>query len=217
MMLRPLAALGLFLLAGACTGTRQLVDPTVRVQTEGGNELGVSTTYGLVFLGRTASSGYVEVEARFGDGPTIEASVIEPIGGGLYTAQTEILLPAVRLHLETPRAGERLLVAGRTDSSSWESFATVREDPRVWGLLLDVPGALEGRSDQVGAGVYWVNPDDEHDRRLVGLVSGTVELIDDQRSRRFLAVVGPEELWRLVTHSRDALRRRPWVYREDVL
>ena len=32
-----------------------------------------------------------------------------------------------------------------------------------------------------------------------------------------LTVVGPEQLWRLVTHRQDIDKRRPWVYREDVL
>ena len=32
-----------------------------------------------------------------------------------------------------------------------------------------------------------------------------------------LAVLGPDELWRLVTHRRDRDVRQPWVYREDIL
>jgi hypothetical protein len=32
-----------------------------------------------------------------------------------------------------------------------------------------------------------------------------------------LTVIGPEQLWRLVTHRRDHTRRKPWVYREDIL
>jgi hypothetical protein len=30
-------------------------------------------------------------------------------------------------------------------------------------------------------------------------------------------VLGPRDLWRLVTHRRDLLRRKPWVYREDIM
>lgn len=216
-MSRTLAAISLLLLASACVGTRKLTDPTVRVFTEAGSELGVSTTYGLVFLGRTATSGRVEIEARFGDGPSLESSVIEPIGGGLYTAETEIRLPAVRLRFESPRPGDRLLIAGRGDSGPWETTTTVRRDPRVFGLLVDLPPRLEGRANQVGAGVFWVNPDDENDRRLVGLAAGRVTLEDAGGARTYLAVVGPDDLWRLVTHRRDLLRRRPWIYREDVM
>jgi hypothetical protein len=216
---RPLHLLLLVLLplAVACRGTRTRTDPTVRVFTSAGSELGVSTDYGVVFLGRTARSGYVELEARYGDGPSIEASAIEPVGGQLYTAETEIRLPSVPLTFVAPRPGERLLVSGRGDDGPWSAEVTVRGDERVYGILLDVPAAIEGRGDQVGAGVYWRAPGDPHDLRLVGLVSGRVRLVQDGREREFLAVVGPEDLWRLVVHRRDHNKRRPWVYREDIL
>ncbi|MDA1265142.1 MAG: hypothetical protein O2816_08710 [Planctomycetota bacterium] len=81
------------------------------------------------------------------------------------------------------------------------------------GLLLDVPEELDVRTGQTGAGVFWVNPQDGTDRRLVGLVSGRVAL-DGQR---YLAVVGAEDLWRLVTYRRDHLQHKRRVYREDIL
>ena len=65
--------------------------------------------------------------------------------------------------------------------------------------------------------VFWVSPDDGHDRRLVGLVAGRVVLKDESGTREYLAVVGAEDLWRLVAHHRDLLERKRWVYREDVL
>ena len=216
-MPRLLAPIALLLVASSCVGSRNLTDPTLRVYTDGGAELGVSTTYGIVFLGRTATSGRVEVEAIFGDGPSIEGSVIEPIGGALFTAETEIRLPAVRLHFESPNPGDELLLAGRSDEGPWESETTVRRDPRIYGLLVDVPSRLDGRSDQVGAGLYWVNPDNKHDKRLVGLAAGKVTVQGTDGPRTYLAVVGPEHLWRLVTHRRDLLRSKPWIYREDVM
>ncbi|MCP3914124.1 MAG: hypothetical protein GY711_01045 [bacterium] len=215
---RPLA-LALLLLActaAGCQGTRKLSDPTVRITTENGRELGVSTNYGVVFLGRTARSGYIEIEAYYGDGPSIESTVIEPVGDGLYTAETEIRLPVVPLTFIDPRAGESLIIAGRNDSGPWEVTARVRKDPRVRGLLLDFPSRLEGRPDQVGAGVYLVDPEDEFERRLVGLVAGRVRLEGESGSEEYLAVHGPESLWRIVAHRRDLLKRKPPVYREDV-
>lgn len=204
------------LTASACAGTRKLVDPTLRIHTEGGWELGVSTRYGVVFLGRTATAGYVEIEAHFGDGPSIESTVIEPLGGGLYTAETEIYLPAVPLKFHNPRPGDELLVAGRTPEGRWEQAVRVRSDPRVHGLLLDVPPRVR-RADQVGAGVYWVNPRDRHDRRLMGLVTGLLQIDTDGSTVEYMAVAGPEDLWRLVTHRRDLPERKRWIYREDIL
>lgn len=201
------------LLLAACTGTRKAVDPMLRIHTSGGSELGVSTEYGVVFLGSTATSGTVNLEVWYGDGPSLEPSVIEPLGGGLYTAEPEIRLPEVRMDFRAPAPGDPLLIVGRGEASTWRAWSTVRADERVRGLLLDVPEELDVRTGQTGAGVFWVNPQDGTDRRLVGLVSGRVAL-DGQR---YLAVVGAEDLWRLVTYRRDHLQHKRRVYREDIL
>jgi hypothetical protein len=216
-MIRPALLATLALLSSACTGTRKLVDPTLRVQTDAGIELGVSTHYGIVFLGRTARSGFVEIEAHFGDGPTWESSVIEPLGGGLYTAETEIRLPSVPLKFHDPRTGEVLELRGRTDQGAWKRDVIVRSDDRVLGLLIDVPPELADAPDQVGAGLYWRNPFAPEDIRLVGLVAGRVRLEEGEGSQVFLAVEGARSLWRLVIHRRDHNKRKPTVYREDIL
>ena len=52
---------------------------------------------------------------------------------------------------------------------------------------------------------------------LVCLVSGRVQLDTRSGPREYLTVLGPRELWRLVTLRRDRTQRREWVYREDIL
>lgn len=213
----PLAIALLALLASGCWGTRTVTDPTLIIQGEEGAELGVSTEFGVVFLGHEVRSGYVEITAFYGDGPSIESTVVEPVGGGIYTAETEIRLPSVPMLFIEPRPGDLLLVRGRRGRNQWNAQLRVRSDPRVYGILLDVPAAIRGHEDQIGAGVYWYPPDDPFDLRLLGLVSGKVLLMTEQGEREYLTVVGPEHLWRLVTHRHDVDRHRPWVYREDVL
>ena len=209
-----LAALAL--LAG-CTGTRTLKHPVLEIRTAGGSELGVTTEYGVVFLGRTARSGPVHVIAWFGDGPGLEASVIEPIGGGLYTAETDIRLPAVPMSFTLPRPGQTLIVAGRSGQDAWEETVEVRSDPRVRGMLLSVPRRLRDAEDQVGAPVF-LPAKEGKERKLVGLVSGRLRLVAaDGSTREYLTAVGPEELWRLATHAREFPNKRRWVYREDIL
>ncbi|MFT5052198.1 MAG: hypothetical protein ACI8QZ_003630 [Chlamydiales bacterium] len=209
--------MGLAFCATGCAGHRNLADPTVVLQTQGGRELGVSTDYGVVFLGQTARSGYVEVQSWFGDGPSIEPSVIEPVGGGIFTAETEIRLPQVTMTFQEPAAGAKVRVLGRTVEGGWTAESTVRTDPRVYGILIDVPVELNGNPDQVGAGVYWVDPTDSYKQRLIGLVSGHITLSSSEGDSNYLTVVGPQDLWRLVTHRRDLEKRRPWVYRDDIL
>ena len=207
------------LLGTSCSGTRLLMDPTLRIDTEGGTELGVATEYGVVFLGRPASSGEVDVTAWFGDGPSVEPSVVEPVGGDLYTAETEIRLPWVQLTFQTPPPGSRVRVIGRnSDGSLWQDDIKIRSHNRVRGLLLDVPDRLRGESsDQTGAGVFIVG-EDPRDVKLLGLVSGRVRIgTRDGDMRDYLAVVGPVTLTHLVTYHRQDVHRRRWVYRDDIL
>lgn len=210
-----LAAL-LAALAASCLSSKKILDPTILVHSPDGTELGVSTEYGTVFLGRYARGGEIDLTAWFGDGPSLEASVVEPIGAGLFTAETEIALPAVHLAYHTPRNRETVVVRGRVGGEPWELEAEVRVDSRVSGILLRPGGGLTGEPEQVGAGVY--TDEALHRRRLLGLVSGRVRMIDaDGATVDYVAVVGASDLWRLVAHRRELQRKPHWVYREDVL
>lgn len=207
----------LFAALAACQGTRNVMDPILEIRTPGGQELGVSTEYGVLFLGRTARSGEVSVIAWYGDGPSLEISVIEPLGDGLYTAETLIRLPAIPITFRTPRPGDVVHVLGRRGAEAWEADATVLADPRVDGILLSIPSELDDSPDQIGAGIFVDDPETGN-RRLVGMVSGMLELADEHgAARRYLTAMGPEQIWRLVTRRQDLLQKRRWIYREDVL
>ena len=202
---------------GSCVGVRTLSDPTLEIRTTGGRELGVSTDYGVVFLGRTARSGPAEITAWFGDGPNIEKTVIEPVGNGIFTAETEIRLPEVIMTFGDPAPGSTLVVYGRSKAGPWHREVTVVSDPRVFGLITTIPEELRAAADQVGAGVYIWPEGDERQKQLVGLVSGKIVLGTSTGEREFLTIVGPTDLWRLVSHRHEHASRRRWVYREDIL
>ncbi|MDZ4771779.1 MAG: hypothetical protein SGI72_01455 [Planctomycetota bacterium] len=218
--MQRLRALALVLLLpalnAACQGVRTLSDPTLVIETSGGSELGVSTDYGVVFLGRTARSGPAEITAWFGDGPNIEKTVNEPVGNGVYTAETEIRLPTVEMSFDDPRVGSELVVIGRTSEGPWSERITVAEDPRVLGLVTSIPERLRNAPDQVGAGVYLLDNPEGTRKKLVGLVSGRIVLSTGDGEREYLTIVGPTDLWRLVSHRREPKNQRRWVYREDI-
>lgn len=213
--LRRVATVALALSLTACVGTRKLTDPVVGIVTDQGMELGVSTEFGVVFLGKTTDRGPVIVEAYFGDGPSMEQSVIEPVGGGLYTADMEIRLPHVPISFDVPGEGEILEVMGRRGWDRWSTMTTCAEVEGVEGVLIQVPEGFLDAVDQTGAGVY--RQTGEFTRELVGLVSGKVSVQRGNETKQYLAVVGADTLWRLAAHRKDKLRRRPFVYREDIL
>jgi len=217
MLLRTLLACLFALLGSACVGTRKLADPTLEIRTPKGSELGVATEYGLVFLGHTASSGHAEVTAWFGDGPSVEPVVIEPVGGGLFTAETEIRLPSVGISFIDPRPGQTLTVVGRRGNERWDATLTVADEPRALGLLTSIPGELRGHDDQTGAGVFITDPEDSSRQKLVGLVAGIVSFQSAAGTREYLALIGPQDLWRLVTHRHEEPKKRRWIYRDDIL
>ncbi len=201
----------------ACSGTRTLMDPILEIRTSAGQELGVSTDFGVLFLGRSARAGEVLVTAWYGDGPSVEPSVIEPLGDGLYTAEVQIRLPTTPLSFQNPEPGERLIVAGRRGSETWEEEVEVLSHARVQGILISVPGRLRNAPDQVGAAVF-VERGDEEQRLLLGLVAGRLEMTAaDGSVSEYLTVIGPDHLWRLVTRKQDLLYRKRWIYREDIL
>lgn len=202
--------------AASCTGVRTITDPTLVVQTSAGTELGVSTDYGVVFLGRTAQSGRVHITAWFGDGPQTESSVIEPVGSGVFTAETEIRLPEVPMNFHEILPGAEVLVVGRRNAEVWQKSVSVLSDPRVDGILLPGMRQVQSAPDQVGAGVFVLRGEDENKKELVGLVSGTLTLTDGAVTKHYTTVVGMKDIWRLVAHRRELDRRRPQVVREDV-
>ncbi|MEM7306184.1 MAG: hypothetical protein AAF682_05920 [Planctomycetota bacterium] len=200
----------------SCVSTKTLADPTLLIHSPEGTELGVATEWGAVFLGRFARGGEVDVTAWFADGPSLENSVVEPIGGGLYTAETNIRLPRIEVTFRAPQQGEPVRVFGRSGGDVWSIPSEVRRDPRVEGILLRPRGGLTGAPEQVGAGVYV--GEDELSYQLLGLVSGRIRIVDDNgRGVDYVTVIGPKDLWRLVAHNRDLQQKPRWVYREDVL
>jgi hypothetical protein len=110
-----------------------------------------------------------------------------------------------------------LLLMGRTSAGRWEEEVLVAEDKRVLGILTTVPERLRNAPDQIGAGLY-VKLDTEGTRKkLVGLVSGRIVLESGSTQREYLTIVGPTDLWRLVSHRREPPDTRRWVYRDDIL
>lgn len=199
--------------ANVATFERYMLDPIVTVHGPTGDELAVSTDYGVVFLGRGAQTGRIEFTAWFGDGPSREEGVIEALGGGLFATESEIELPSVPLSFRPPPLGSSVLVRGRRGGVPFEIEARLAADARVSGLLLEPNDELEDLTDaELGAGIFQLEAGQP--LRLLGLISGRLELSD---GRSYVTAIGPEDLWRLVVHRRNVDRPRRWVYREDVL
>jgi hypothetical protein len=103
----------------------------LEVRTPKGKELAVATDHGVLFLGRTAQSGEVELTAWYGDGPDIELAVVEPLGGGLFTAEPEIRVPSVPISFRVPKVGEQVEISGREGATVWQEQSEIVSDPDI--------------------------------------------------------------------------------------
>ena len=211
--------LSLFGLCGsACLGpapTSAPGDPTVLLRSSAGDELGVATDHGVLFLNRGGQRGWIDLTAWFSDGASWEEGRVQPLGGGLFATQPEIRLATAALSFDEPGRGDAVLVRGRRGYASWETTTEVATHPSVDGLLLRLNDRLRRMDDtEIGAGVY-VGPD--ADQRLIGLVSGRLLLETSEGEREYLTVVGTRDLWRAVLRERERGDRAPFVYREDIL
>ena len=210
------------ILSAACTAPWHVIDPrnyaedpTVVMHTELGDELGVSTDYGVVFLGRGAKGGTVAFTSWFGDGPSLEEGVVESIGGGIFATEAEIEIPSVPIVFTEPNPGTDVIVRGRRNGHLWEIEAQTASDPSVQGLLLEPSKSLlELSPEDLGAGIFW---DDREGRPLLlGLVTGTVRISGEGGNRQYVTALGPRDLWRLVVQRRNSDRPKRPVYREDI-
>lgn len=206
-------------LAAACRsynpGFEARMNPSVVLDTGAGGELGVSTDYGVVFLGRGQQSGEVDFTAWFQDGPTLETGIIEPLGPDLFLTRAEIELPSTPVTFQVPRPGTRVLVSGRRGGKVFKLDAEIASDPSIEGLLLKSSAALERlKAEHMGAGVYLKL---EQDWKLLGLLSGRIELSAEAGTRSYHTVVGPASLWRLAAAARDLDQPKQLPKRGDIL
>ena len=211
-----LCALGLALLSSSCSLLRPTdIDATVLVHSEAGDELGVATEFGVVFLGRGQSSGEVEYTVFFGDGPSRERATIEPLATGIFNLEPELRLPTTEIGFPVLEAGDEVVVRGRRGREAWERSAQVAVNPHAEGLLLKAKGLGDLGHRDTGAGVY-VAYRGRH--VLVGLVQGRVSLPGKNGAPvSYIAVAGARELVGLGLHGLPRTPPRVPSDRQDAL
>ncbi|HED65295.1 MAG TPA: hypothetical protein ENJ09_07050, partial [Planctomycetes bacterium] len=149
-------------------------DAIVQIHGSGGEELGVATDYGIVFLGHTQRGGTVEYTAWYGDGPSPESGLVEPIGGGLFVTEPELAVHRSAIDFRTPKPGTRVRVVVRKGRGVREFAARVVAVEGAEGLFLAPNGELTRLgATAVGAGIFL---DHDASHALIGLLSGELEL-----------------------------------------
>jgi len=115
--------------------------PVVLVETTGGVELGATTEYGILTLGRTATEGACRVHYFLGPTPMQDAGELASTGSVFTRADIDLKTSAVRVFDRTPNATDELLVMWTADGTTVQAVDVelVRSE-KIAGSVLHHPG-----------------------------------------------------------------------------
>jgi len=147
---------------------RDLSHPVVLVETTGGVELGASTEYGVLTLGRTATDGPCRVHYLLGPTPMIDDGTMQPTGSLFVRAAIDLRTQNARVLERAPDAKDELLAMWTPDGTTMREVDVrlVRRE----GIAGDVL-ANPGTELPTGAAVLRRN-DLDVGYDFVGLVAG---------------------------------------------
>jgi hypothetical protein len=142
LLLLPLGGCGTWFFSG-----NQWVDrsqPVALVETTGGIECGATTEFGVLTLGRSATSGPCRVRYLLGPTPMVETGELQAAGGVFYRADIDLKTQQLRALDRTPHAEDRLRVMWTMDGWHTESvavqLASTTSDGGIRGDVLADPG-----------------------------------------------------------------------------
>ncbi|MCR9245452.1 MAG: hypothetical protein NXI31_10500 [bacterium] len=143
--------------------------PVAFVETTGGIELGATTEYGILTLGRTATEGPCRVRYFTGPSPLVEDGELRATGATFTRAEIDLKHQAVRVLARPPRPTDELVAMWTPDGVTVRALRVeLADDPRVTGDVLRDPG----EPLPPGATILRCTEDDLHDYEFVGLVAG---------------------------------------------
>jgi hypothetical protein len=185
------------------------------IHTPRGDEQGISTQYGIVFLGRTAREGRCDVTIYFGDGPSIEPGRIEVVDADLCLALLEIKSPTTEVSYTYPDPEDDLLL-GIVGEAGPEFYVTrLATDMGVEGTAVHVPSGFPLSPSIVGAGIYRF---EDFRFRLVGVVNGVAHFQDKiGLGHDVFTFLGPRNLARVAIYDRDRGRPKESPVRTDII
>lgn len=114
--------------------------PVALVETTGGVEFGAATEFGVLTLGRTATSGPCRVHYFLGPTPIIESGALVDAGGGFTRAEIDLKTQAARAHDRPLRADDELIAMWTPDGAREETVPVqLAAVPGVAGDVLAAP------------------------------------------------------------------------------
>jgi hypothetical protein len=182
----PLASCSVWFFSGESWIDRS--QPVALVETTGGVELGATTEFGVLTLGRTATAGPCRVHYFLGPTPVIEDGELAATASLFTVAEIDLKTMALRAMDRSPSAADELLAMWTPDGTRTERVAVqLARDPGVTGDVLRHPG----RELPVGAAVF---ADSDEGLLFVGLVAGKAEVTEQDAARHYFVFAGVDRI-----------------------
>ncbi len=144
--------------------------PVALIETIGGVELGATTEYGILLLGRTATEGPCRVRYFLGPTPMTDDGELETTPATFTRAEIDLKTQAVRVFDRQPTPADPLLAMWTTDGVTiHEVEVELARGDHLEGDVLLHPG----EELPIGASIVTNDDDGTH---FVGLVAGRATL-----------------------------------------
>jgi hypothetical protein len=166
--------------------------PVAMIETTGGIEYGATTEFGILTLGRTATSGPCRVHYFLGQAPMTEDGVIAASDTVFHRAVIDLHTQHVRAWDRPLQAGDELLAIYTPDGlDTVEVAVRLASTAGIEGDVLQDPGVAL----PPGAGVFVQS---REGLRFCGLIAAKAALVQDGSERSYYLLAGLDRLRELV-------------------
>lgn len=184
--------------------------PVVLVETTGGVEPGAATEFGVLLLGRTATSGPCRVHYFLGPTPVIETGTLVPTGSMFVRAEIDLKTQSLRALDRPLTAEDELLVMWTLDGTTTSSRSVeLARGNGLHGDQLRDPGAV------LPTGATVLCRDQEGGWLFAGLVAGRAVVDGGAAAGTYYVFAGVDRVRELLAVPSEHPRHLHPTYRTD--
>ena len=171
--------------------------PVALLETTGGVELAATTEFGILSLGRTATSGPCRVHYFVGPTPLIERGELHPTGSMFVEAEIDLKTQLARALTRSTTAEDHLTVMWTPDGRYVESTSVelAAREGLAGDMLIDPGVALPA-----GATLLCRGPRGES--MFAGLIAGRATIHDGPNKGSYYVVAGVDRIRELLAQPR---------------
>jgi hypothetical protein len=163
--------------------------PVALLETTGGLELAATTEFGILSLGRTATSGPCRVHYFLGPTPLIETGELRTTGSLFAAAEIDLKTQLARVLDRSATSEDSLTVMWTPDGEHCESVAVeLATGEGLAGDLLQDPGV------ELPAGATLLCRGPVGEAMFAGLINGRITVHDGPAAGRYYVVAGVDRV-----------------------